>query len=70
MANMKRNNDQKSSKMALGTSVGIAFGGGVGIILGIVFGQTSLWLALGIGIGMVVGVGVGFAMDQKNKDLK
>jgi threonine/homoserine efflux transporter RhtA len=55
MAESKKTPGTEAKKKADALGVWIALGAGVGLALGVIFGQIALGIALGAGAGIVIG---------------
>ena len=47
------------------TGLGVVLGISIGLVIGGVTDDTSMWLAVGISIGLVIGVGLDFQRNKK-----
>ena len=48
-------------------AIGLVLGGGMGIILGTITGNTSMGIVFGGGLGLIIGLAVGLALDRRAK---
>lgn len=63
-----RTSSERSQRIALGLSLGLAVGGGIGIVLGsLLFDSMSLGITLGAGGGMVIGLALGSLPQEKHE---
>ncbi|MBU5439743.1 hypothetical protein KQI42_17140 [Tissierella sp. MSJ-40] len=58
--------------LAISISLGLCFGAGVGIIIGIIMNKSNFisGIPLGAGLGMIIGIIVGSILDSNNKKIK
>ena len=63
-------NENKSTNLAISTSLGLAIGAGIGIAVGTATNNLALWMSIGVGCGLAIGASIGALIDnQKNKNI-
>lgn len=56
----------KTSRTRPGMLLGVLFGAGVGVVLGVLLNNT-VFIGIGAGVGMLIGLASAGGMDKRNK---